>query len=206
MKRAVLQTSTVASFCLAMVSPLSAAPAPVNDPPPSMMAASAAIAGATCRADVQTFNRQIEKDGYWLGGSGYTYGYPMGGIGYGDGSAAIGHTSMDAPGLGDARPGYELRILLASANILAQKGQQEACEDVLVTARAVYERYAADMHGRGMRTADEPGWQQKEIAAARPVAGESKSFRSDELLDTAVRSPSNVGHPKRRITYQGEHV
>ena len=92
----------------------------------------------------------MDKDGYWLGGSdsgallairwaarGYGYGYPMGAY-----PASAGYSN--------ARPGYEVRTLIASANILAQHGQQQACEDILATTRTIYQRYASDMHSRGI--------------------------------------------------------
>src|SRR5271168_4900084 len=85
MKRSILLGSTAACFGLGVVVPLLAAPAPTNDPPISVKPLAASDPAGTCRSDVHAFNGQMEKDGYWLGGSGYGYGYPMGGIGYGDG-------------------------------------------------------------------------------------------------------------------------
>ena len=67
-----------ACFCLGVVVPLLAAPAPANDPSPGIKALSASDPAGTCRSDVHTFNGQMEKDGYWVGGSAYGYGYPMG--------------------------------------------------------------------------------------------------------------------------------
>jgi sporulation protein YlmC with PRC-barrel domain len=191
MKLSILLGCTASGLCLGVVFPLLAAPAPTSDPPANVKALSAYNPGGPCRSDVHAFNGQMEKDGYWLGGSGYGYGYPMGGIGfgaegYGDG---YGYASADAPGYRNARPGYEIRILLASANILAENGQQQACEGVLDTTRGIYKLYLADMHRRGLRPVDAPGWQQKQIAAAQPVTAEHASFRSDQLLDTAVRGP-----------------
>ena len=196
MKRPILLGSTAAFFCLGVVVPLLAAPAPTNDLPAGVKALSASDPAGTCRNDVHAFNGQMEKDGYWLDGSGYGYGYPMGGIGYGDGYgggygdgyAVGGNAKADAPGYENARPGYEIRILLASANILAGNGQQQACESVLATTRGIYKIYAADRHGRGLQPADAPAWQRQQIAAAKPVTAEHASFRSDELLDAAVRS------------------
>jgi sporulation protein YlmC with PRC-barrel domain len=131
----------------------------------------------------------MEKDGYWLGGSGYGYGYPMGAAGYGypiGGASAATGTAYQ-----NARPGYEVRVLVASANILARHGQQQPCEDVLATTRDIYKLYVADMHGQGAPMVDMPGWRQRQIAAAQPVADKTTSFRSDELLGTEVRNPQN---------------
>src|SRR5674476_1020787 len=94
-------------------------------------------------------------------------------------------------GYTSARPGYEVRMLFASANILAQNGQQQSCEDVLATTSDVYKLYAANMHSSGLGMVDVPGWRQQQIAAAEPVTSKSGSFRSDELLDTEVRNPQN---------------
>ncbi len=48
--------------------------------------------------------------------------------------------------------GYEVRDLVASADGLAEHGQQQPCEDSLAMTRAIYTLYLADMH-RG-QTAD----------------------------------------------------
>jgi sporulation protein YlmC with PRC-barrel domain len=152
--------------------------------------------------------RRAPPSGYWLGGSVDGYGYPLLGFGYGYSSGAYpittAATSSDAVApatrstaepatndYGTARPGYEVRTLIASANILAQHGQQQACEDVLATTRDVYKHYAADMRGRDMPAADVPDWRQRQIATAKPVTSETASFRSDELVGTDVRSPTN---------------
>ena len=141
-----------------------------------------------CLGDVKAFNAGLSKDGYWLGGSDAGYGYPMGGYGYGYGMMGAG---AGFAGYGSARPGYELRTLVSSATILGQMGQQQSCEAVLSTARTVYQRYARDLHGRGIMSADQPGWQTRQIAAAVPVTGKDVSFRPDQLVDSNVVSPGN---------------
>ena len=91
--------------------------------------------------------------------AGYGFGPPM----------MEGRPEATGMGYQNARPGYEVRTLVASANILAQHGQQQPCEDVLATTREIYKVYVADMHSGKMPTADVPGWRQQQIAAAQPV-------------------------------------
>ena len=135
------------------------------------------------------FNSQMRKDGYWLGES--DYGYPMDGPGYGYGYPLGDGPEPTAAGYQDARPGYDVRTLIAAANILARRGQQQECEDVLATTRDTYKLYVADMHGRGVPMANVPSWQQQQIAAAQSVTANNASFRSDQLLGTEVRNPQN---------------
>ena len=133
----------------------------------------------------------MKMDGYWLAGSGYGYGYPMGGSGYGYGYPMGGPLAETAAGYWNARPGYEVRILVASANILARHGQQEQCENVLATTREIYNLYLTDIHTGKVPMIDVPGCRQQQIADAKPVTDNSASFRSDELLGTEVRGPQN---------------
>jgi len=116
----------------------------------------------------------------------------MGGYGgYGYGSLEGGNPAKGTTGYQNVRPGYEVRTLIASANILARHGQQQACEEVLGTTRDIYKLYVADMHSGGVPMADVPGWRQQQIAAAQPVTSKNTSFRSDQLLGTEVRNPQN---------------
>jgi len=171
-----------------MAADVTTAPAPA-DPAPIAGDASASVPAKVCLGDLQAFDSQMEKDGYWLSGSGYGFGYPVGaGYGYGD-STDLGSSSMaTAADFQAARPGYEVRMLLATANILARHGQQQACEDVLATTRDIYKVYAADMGQAGTPKADIPGWRKHQIESARLVSEDNVSYRSDELLGTDVRN------------------
>jgi sporulation protein YlmC with PRC-barrel domain len=176
MKRSTLACSVAASFCLGFATGSLAAEKKV----------SAAKPAEKCLKDLRAFDNQMEKDGYWLSSSGYGYGYPMYGYGYG-----VGLGPNPEAGLLNARQGYELRTLVASANILARQGQQQPCEDVLAATRNIYKVYVADMHSGKIPPADVQGWRQLQIAAAQPVTSTNTSFRSDELVGTDVRNPQN---------------
>lgn len=144
--------------------------------------------GQKCLNDLRTFDSQMQKDGYWLHGAGYGYGYPMYGYGYGyDELATLPPSGTTAPTqYWRARPGYDVRTLIASANILAQRGQQQACEALLSTIRNVYKDYEADLRKGDVAKVNVPGWRSQQIAAAQPVTDSRIAFRSDQLVGTDV--------------------
>lgn len=192
----VLSTAAVLS-CLGLDASLRAAEVPATAPAsPGVNSGSQQSAGmpaGKCSAAVRAFTAEMSKQGYWLGGADYGYGYPMGGYGYGYGYGMMtgGRATGATSDYMTARPGYEVRTLIASANILAQTGQEQTCENVLASARTVYTRYAAELHERGVPWADQPGWRQRQIATAQPVTGKDVSFRSDQLLDADVVNPGD---------------
>jgi len=196
MNRFNLVSSVATCICLGLGASAAvaqtAAPPAAKAPPPVAQKVDAAKPAAVCLSDVRSFDEQMQKDGYWLGGAGNAYGYPMGGYGYGYlGPIAPASSAARPLGYQNARPGYEIHILLASASILAQNGQQQSCEDVLTTTRAIYTTYAANLHSSGMMPGDGPGWEQQQIKSALPVADQKTAFRSDQLIDTDVRSAKN---------------
>ena len=192
MKRSTFVASMAVPFCVGIAATACATPSTLAlaavSRAPAETSNSDPRAALTCVSDLRALTSQMGKDGYWLGGSGYGYGYPMGSSGYGW-YGAVGGGNPAATGYENARPGYEVRTLLAAANILAQHGQQKACETVVGTTRGIYQLYVANLHRISVPIVDVPYWQQRQIAAAQPVTGQNKSFRSDELLGTEVRNP-----------------
>lgn len=182
MKRLTLAASLTAALYLGFAVPLLAAqpaePAAARKPSPDTNAVSTIKASKEYLSDVRAFDSQMQKDGYWLGGSGYGYGYPIYGYGYDVGgtraSGAAG--TRAATGYRRGRPGYKIRTLLAPANILAQRGQQQACETLLIATRDSYKGYAADMRKAGMARVDMPNWRSQQIAAAEPVTGNNAAL------------------------------
>jgi hypothetical protein len=134
MKRSILVSSVAACFCLA--APLLAVDVSATKP------------AETCLSDLRAFYTQMEQDGYWLGG------FPLDGSGYGNDYPMVAGSA----GYRNARPGYEVQVLVAAANILGRHGQQQPCEDSLSTARDIYKLYVSDMHSQGVTVLDVPGW------------------------------------------------
>jgi len=202
-----LRLSPIAT-CLyfALTAPLLAAPTTNADtaaaPAPATGGDTASAKSAdACRSDLKTFSQQMQKDGYWVAGDGYSLGYPVGVAGYGMYGGMTSESGIQAreasvgPGDYNGRPGYEVRVLMASANILARHGQQQPCEDVLTETRGLYKTYLAGLQRDGVTPVNMPQWRQRrqqEIAAAVPVKGSNATFRSDELLGVEVRSPDDV--------------
>ncbi|MGO9359159.1 MAG: PRC-barrel domain-containing protein [Xanthobacteraceae bacterium] len=198
MKSASLAGSIAACLCIAAATPLHAAEPLVTGTarPPTPGAVDAAKAPAAtemsaekCLKDLRAFGAQMEKDGYWLGGSGYTFGYPVGEPGLLYGSPSEGNQPSTMNHYPNARPGYEVRNLMTTATILARHGQQQPCEDVLATTREIYKGYVTHLLNGKAPTADVSSWRHQEIAAAQPVATQNVAFRSDQLIGTAVRTP-----------------
>ncbi len=196
MKRMALIPCIAASVLLGLAAPPLAAGASAasakDEHSPEGTKGSPAKPAEKCLANLRVFDSQMEKDGFWLGSSGYGYGYPMGAFGYyGFGYPMVGDPVAIVSRYQNARPGYEVRVLVTSANILAQRGQEQQCENMLATTRDVYKLYLADMHKNGAAKADMPAWQQHQIATAEPVTSAKTSFRSDELIGVDVRDPQN---------------
>jgi len=194
MKRFALVGPLTACVCLVLATPSLAADPVVTGavaPTTPTQKVSIATPAKACLGDLSAFREQLDKDGYWLGGTGYGYGYPMGGFGYG--YPAARHSAATSSAYENARPGYDVRMLMASANILARNGMQQPCEQVLASTREIYQHYLGDQHDRGAGPRDNGEWQQQQIASAQPVADNSAAFRSDELLDTSVYNPHSEG-------------
>jgi hypothetical protein len=200
MTSSILASSVAACICLGLATPLFAAEPTATgaaNPPAPTEKTAAAQPAQQCLTDLRAFDSQMQKDGYWLSGSGYGYGYPMmGGYGLGYGMQEGGIPAKGTTGYRDARPGYDVRTLIAATNILARGGHQQACEDVLATTRDTYKLYVADLKSGKAPTADVPGWQQRQIAAAQPVTAKNASFRSIDRHRCA--QPAKHGSRQRR--------
>lgn len=192
-RRSALAVALTAALSLGFSAPLFAATAAAA--PPERAGVSPVMKPARkCLSDVHAFQSQMQKDGHWLHGSGLGYGYPMYGYGFGYDEAvsppAMGSASSPhATGYWRARPGYEIRTLVASATILAQRGQQQTCEALLSATRDIYGRYSGELRRGDAPRADGAAWRRERLAEAQPVANAKTSYRSDQLIGTDVLNP-----------------
>ncbi len=158
---------------------------------PSLAQSPAAAAGSApaqqCLTNLRALDVTLEKDGYWLDGSGEGYGIPVYGYGY-----SYGDRYSQAGRYSRARPGYEVRTMLAAARILADRGQQAACESVLGAARDSYTTYVADLRNGQVPLADVTTWRRQQIENAIPVAGSGIAYRSDQLIGASVINGQDV--------------
>ena len=80
MKRTASVAAVAIGSYLISFGPLFAAqPAPAADNMAVVTPAAAPKPAEKCLSDVKAFSTDMSKGGYWLGGSDYGYGYPMGG-------------------------------------------------------------------------------------------------------------------------------
>jgi sporulation protein YlmC with PRC-barrel domain len=187
MLRQVLAVAMTAALSLTAAIPLRAAtPEPAKAP----VAKSPATKPAQkCLTDLSAFHRQMQKDGYWVGGSVYGYGYGYYGYGTGMASPMTGGNAPVGAEYRRARPGYDVRTMLAAAQILAQRGKQAACEALLVETRETYDRYAAELRSGNLPRYDSESFRQAQLATAQPVAGQDVAYSSDQLIGTEVLNP-----------------
>ncbi|MEO8849837.1 MAG: PRC-barrel domain-containing protein [Casimicrobiaceae bacterium] len=196
-QRSAVASSLSVCVCLGFSAPLLAAALPdagaMHKASGDMKTAAQPKPAQKCLGDLRALSAQMQKDGYWLQGAGYGYGYPVYGYSYGERAAMTPGGTPETSSYWRARPGYEVRTLIASANILAQDGQQQACTAVLAATRGIYNGYAAEMRSGDVPRADSRGWARAQIATAQPVTGANTSFRSDQLVGTDVVTQQDEG-------------
>lgn len=157
--------------------------------PAIALAATTAVSPAQqCLTDLRAFNNVQQKDGYWLDAGGNGYGYPV--YGYGYGYSLGGHYAESNRYL-RAGPGYEVRTMIASAQILAKNGHEVACENVLSAARESYTAYVAELRKGQVPPPNVSTWRREQIETAVSVTGTNLVYRSDDLIGASVVNGSN---------------
>ena len=86
MKRSILTGAMTAFCCLGLAAPLLAAPPAATgteNQASNDNKSAAAKPAEKCLSDMRAMMDKMSNEGYWLGGLGYGYGYPMAGFGFG---------------------------------------------------------------------------------------------------------------------------
>jgi sporulation protein YlmC with PRC-barrel domain len=151
-----------------------------------------------CVQDLRALSERMNKDGYWLTGWGTRWGSeaatrttpppgtgqpPPAGTGQKPPAGTAAPSGQTAPRAGtmgpdpwrDARwgvesPRYQISTLYRAANVLAYRGEQQACDGVMAELRDVYDDHVADLKQAGVKPGQITTWRQGQIAAAKPVA------------------------------------
>jgi sporulation protein YlmC with PRC-barrel domain len=132
-------------------------------------------AAANCLDDVRVFDHQMEIAGYWMGGSASVI--------------SGGNDEANSDGFRSLRSSHELRVLVASAVILAGKQQEQRCRDVLASAQEIYRQDGIDKSNSQRPVDDVEDWRRQQIASAQLVSNTLPFYRADEFIGTEVRDP-----------------
>jgi len=81
MRHTIILGAGLTAICISLGTPAVAA-----DPPATLTLATPAgvPVAAACLNDLRAFGTQLRSEGYWLGGPGPGYGYPLSGFAYGE--------------------------------------------------------------------------------------------------------------------------
>ena len=178
-------------FVTAAASAFLAVPAFAQQPPtepqqPTAQAQQQPQIAEECLQDLRAEARRMQEEGYWLIGWGRRWGT---GVGAGpdvttDEPATTGATAprpgaagvrgtgpwpAGPGGFGVRAPGYQIRTLYAAGNVLAHRGEEEACRAVLTELRAAYDDYVGQLQEADIKPGAITSWRRARIAAAQPV-------------------------------------
>ncbi|WP_162915253.1 PRC-barrel domain-containing protein [Desertibaculum subflavum] len=184
-------------------------------------------AATQCRQGLQDFAERMDREGYWLTGWGSRWNYGYGTRPGVSGAAPPPATSTppadrrmaagDAAGRepwagarwGMTSPRYQLGTLQAAANVLAYRGDQEACQAVLAEMQQLYGGYVEELKQAGVDPNEVTSWRQARLVAAQPVeqldlryltigdviGTEMRNLRDEELgeIEDVIVDPKSGG-------------
>lgn len=161
-----------------------------------------------CMDDLRTLGQEMNQDGYWLAGYRDAWGWRGYGIGPGVGTEPVdpnAPTAAPPAQQGEAAapgepvgpwgqrqwqmaPGYQVRVLYSAANILALRGDEQGCQQVLGETRDLYDGYVQQLRDAGVEPNEVTGWRQEQIAASQPVSESAPIVNIDNVTGTEVRN------------------
>jgi sporulation protein YlmC with PRC-barrel domain len=188
------------------------------DQQPATQQQTADLQQSQCIQQLQTVNQRMEQEGYWLGGWNNRYGVADPGPVAGGMAPAPGEplapgisTAPDgtATGLGAAgqpvppggevgspwgnvgwveRPSYEIRALMNAAVVLARRGDEQGCQQLVNTTDEIYGQYSAQLAELGLSADEVTTWRQEQIVASRPVSEIQGAIRTTDLVGSDLRN------------------
>lgn len=96
-------------------------------------------------------------------------------------------------GFGPRAPSYQIRTLYAAGNVLAHRGEEEACRAVLAELRTAYDEYVGYLQEAGVQPGEITTWRQEQMAAAQPITElqERGIISVDDVSGREVRNPQD---------------
>ncbi|MFZ5781444.1 MAG: PRC-barrel domain-containing protein [Pseudomonadota bacterium] len=144
-----------------------------------------------CLTDLAAFERDLQKDDYWITGWGDRWGRPHAAAAAR--SAAVPATATVSPWgartvSGINSPRYQIRILHAAANVLGHRGDQDGCSNVLSELKDLYRQHTQALQEAGIKPGDVRSWRQERIVMAQPIGKLGMPLSVDEVTGTEVRN------------------
>lgn len=133
-----------------------------------------------CFNDLTAFGEQMDKDGFWLNGYGYrwSYGVPPG---------VLTPWGAFVP-FGINAPRFQIQSLHSAASVLASRGNEQACQNVLAELGQVYGQRIAQLRQAGIDPGQVISWRQRLILAAQPVMQLGRALSIDNVTGIDVRN------------------
>lgn len=128
-----------------------------------------------CLKDINAFGERMTKDGFWLNGYGYRWGY---------GVPPAAATGLNAPR-------FQIQTLFVAVSVLARRGNEQACQAVLAELGKVYDERVAQLRQAGIEPGQVITWRQRLILAAQPVTRMGRALSIDDVFGTDVRNPQD---------------
>ncbi len=129
-----------------------------------------------CQEDLRAFEEELANAGFGvLAPGGYAGGYAGYGTIYG--------------GLGTPRE--QMQSLRDAAQVYAIKGDEEACQMVLVSMRQIYQEHDELVGIENDDPEARQTWRRAHLARAEPVSGMDRLMRADVVIGADIRSPED---------------
>jgi len=132
------------------------------------------VVARQCLEDLQEFDEELERLGFGV--------LPPGG--YGASESAAGYYAWGVEGT----PRQKMRSLRDAAYVYARSGEEQSCQMVLESMRAVYEKHqkliGTEADDPSVRTA----WRGAHLSNAKPVAEMGHLMRADILIGSEIRN------------------